>query len=162
ERPIRIQSRKNPGRVAKSVNTAYYISKDQLGSITQITNARGSVVNSYTYDPWGRRKVVQSGKKRSNPGGLAVNGTFDRGFTGHEQLDHISLIHMNGRVYDPTIARFVSADPTLQLPLSSQAYDRYSYVWNNPINLTDPTGFGWFSKLINNVGRAIGGALERT
>lgn len=50
-------------------------------------------------------------------------------------------VHMNGRIYDPLIARFMSADPFIQDPLHSQSYNRYSYVWNNPTNLTDPTGF---------------------
>jgi RHS repeat-associated protein len=56
-------------------------------------------------------------------------------------LDNIDMVHMNGRIYEPNIARFVSADPIIQDPEHSQSYNRYSYVWNNPTNLTDPTGF---------------------
>jgi RHS repeat-associated protein len=56
-------------------------------------------------------------------------------------LDQLDLVHMNGRVYDPTVARFMSADPIIQDPTHSQSYNRYTYVWNNPTNLTDPTGF---------------------
>jgi hypothetical protein len=48
---------------------------------------------------------------------------------------------MNGRVYDPKIARFISADPTVQAPFNSQAHGRYSYVWNNPTSSVDPSGF---------------------
>jgi hypothetical protein len=48
---------------------------------------------------------------------------------------------MNGRVYDPLIARFLSADPIIQDPYHSQSFNRYSYTWNNPLNGTDPTGF---------------------
>jgi hypothetical protein len=48
---------------------------------------------------------------------------------------------MNGRIYDPLIGRFLSADPILQDPMNGQSYNRYSYVMNNPTNLTDPTGF---------------------
>jgi hypothetical protein len=48
---------------------------------------------------------------------------------------------MNGRIYDPLTARFMSADPILQDPMNGQSYNRYSYVMNNPTNLTDPTGF---------------------
>jgi hypothetical protein len=47
---------------------------------------------------------------------------------------------MKGRVYDPIIARFMSADPIIQSPFRSQSFNRYSYVWNNPLNATDPTG----------------------
>jgi hypothetical protein len=47
---------------------------------------------------------------------------------------------MNGRVYDPQIGRFLSADPYIQAPYNTQSYNRYSYVVNNPLKYTDPTG----------------------
>jgi hypothetical protein len=47
-------------------------------------------------------------------------------------------------MYDPTIRRFLSADPHVTDPLSGQSYNRYSYVVNNPTNLVDPTGFDWW------------------
>jgi RHS repeat-associated protein len=56
-------------------------------------------------------------------------------------LDQLDLVHMNGRVYDPLMARFISADPLIQDPADGQSYNRYSYVLNNPTNLTDPSGF---------------------
>ncbi|WP_199525047.1 RHS repeat domain-containing protein [Pseudoalteromonas sp. bablab_jr011] len=52
---------------------------------------------------------------------------------------------MNGRVYDPTLGRFVQADPFIQFPNNSQSYNRYSYVLNNPMSFTDPTGYFSFS-----------------
>ncbi len=56
-------------------------------------------------------------------------------------LDHLDLVHMNGRIYDPLVARFMSADPIVTDPLNGQNYNRYSYVSNNPMGATDPTGF---------------------
>ena len=47
---------------------------------------------------------------------------------------------MNGRVYDPIVGRFVSPDPWIQDPKNSQSFNRYSYVWNNPLRYTDPSG----------------------
>jgi len=44
-------------------------------------------------------------------------------------------------VYDPRIGRFVSADPIVQSPTFSQSYNRYAYVFNNPLAYTDPSGF---------------------
>ncbi len=64
-----------------------------------------------------------------------------RGYTGHEHLDRTGLIHMNGRVYDPTLGRFLSADPIVQAPYFSQSYNRYTYVWNNPLGMNDPSGY---------------------
>jgi hypothetical protein len=53
---------------------------------------------------------------------------------------------MNGRLYDPELGRMLSPDPYVQVPEYSQNFNRYSYVLNNPLNLTDPTGFSWFGK----------------
>jgi RHS repeat-associated protein len=61
-------------------------------------------------------------------------------------LDEIGLIHMNGRLYDPEIGRFLQADPIIQEPLNGQNYNRYGYVQNNPLSHTDPTGFSWWTK----------------
>jgi hypothetical protein len=48
---------------------------------------------------------------------------------------------MNGRIYEPLVARFMSSDPIVQDPFSTQSLNRYSYVMNNPMAHTDPTGF---------------------
>jgi RHS repeat-associated protein len=56
-------------------------------------------------------------------------------------LDNLGLIHMNGRVYDPLLGRFLSADPHVTRPFDGQGLNRYSYVLNNPLALVDPSGF---------------------
>lgn len=66
--------------------------------------------------------------------------TTKLGYTGHEHLDNVGLIHMNGRVYDPIIGRFISPDPLVPSPESSQGLNRYTYVNNNPLSYTDPSG----------------------
>ncbi|MCG8520658.1 MAG: hypothetical protein MI744_00450, partial [Pseudomonadales bacterium] len=48
---------------------------------------------------------------------------------------------MNGRVYDPTLGRFLSADPFVPHPTATQSFNHYSYVKNNPLSYTDPSGF---------------------
>jgi hypothetical protein len=48
---------------------------------------------------------------------------------------------MNGRVYDPEIGRFISADPYVTLPHDGQGLNRYAYALNNPLAFTDPSGF---------------------
>lgn len=145
--------------IAKLTTSAHYFTKDQLGSITHVTDSNGVVTLTYRYDPWGKRWIEQLRGKHPNWPGEDIDGSFHKGFTGHEQLDHLDLIHMGGRVYDPTIARFVSADPTLQYPLLGQNYDRYSYVLNNPLRFVDPTGFGLFD-FIEDIGNAIGGLVS--
>ncbi len=66
-----------------------------------------------------------------------------RGFTGHEMLPEIGggMIHMNGRIYDPNLGRFMTADPSIQYPRFSQSYNRYSYGFNNPLGGIDPSGY---------------------
>jgi hypothetical protein len=53
---------------------------------------------------------------------------------------------MNGRIYDPTLGRFLQADPFIQAPDNSQSYNRYSYVFNNPLKFTDPSGYSAWTK----------------
>ncbi|OYY93773.1 MAG: hypothetical protein B7Y41_09905 [Hydrogenophilales bacterium 28-61-23] len=106
-----------------------YFHADHLGSISVVTDQAGQVITRYQYDPWGKR-VLAAGSSSATM----------HGFTGHEHLDD-GLIHMNGRVYDPVLGRFLSADPTIPDATNGQAYNRYSYVFNNPLSLTDPSGF---------------------
>ncbi|MBK7520770.1 MAG: RHS repeat-associated core domain-containing protein [Gammaproteobacteria bacterium] len=90
----------------------------------------------------------------------ALSSTLtNKGFTGHEQLDGVELIHMGGRVYDAEIGRFLSADPFVQDITNLQGLNRYSYVENNPLSYTDPSGF-FLKKLFNKVGDALGDALS--
>lgn len=53
------------------------------------------------------------------------------------------LIHMNGRVYDYNLGRFLSVDPFIQAPTNTQSVNPYSYIMNNPLAGTDPTGYAW-------------------
>jgi RHS repeat-associated protein len=123
--------------VTSGSRTRYWI-KDHLGSVTAIADEQGNLVQRYAFDAWGRRSETIL-----NPGEIAE----ERGFTGHEQLVEIGLVHMNGRLYDPESGRMLQADPIIQSPYDGQNYNRYSYVLNNPLSLTDPTGFSFWKKL---------------
>lgn len=109
-----------------------YFHSDSQGSIAAVTDSTGAVIKRYRYDPWGKQTLVAG----SNTG---IDATR-QGHTGHEMLDG-GLTHMNGRLFDPVLARFVSADPIVQEPYNLQSLNRYSYVLNNPLYYTDPTGF---------------------
>jgi len=65
---------------------------------------------------------------------------FSRGYTMHEHLDGFGLINMNGRVYDPIMAQFLSPDPFIQAPGNWYNYNRYGYCYNNPLIYNDPSG----------------------
>ena len=117
-------------------DTQYFV-KDHLGSTTFVLNASLGAAEQLAYEPFGKRR---NSNGATDAAGTLVASTNDRGYTGHEMLDELSLIHMNGRVYDPAIGRFLSADPHITDPTNAQSYNRYSYVWNNPLRFTDPTG----------------------
>jgi len=117
--------------------TTFILGVDYRGSYQTITDSKGNKLEALSFDPWGRRR---------NPTDWTYNDVpktflFDRGYTGHEHLDKFGLINMNGRVYDPFVARFLSPDPYLQSIGNAQNYNRYSYVLNNPMKYTDPSGY---------------------
>lgn len=136
-----------------------YLHKDHLGSVIGITDQSGVVKERYSFDSWGRRRSASwaplnsSGLNQLVASIVNVSATT-LGYTGHEMLDNVGLIHMNGRIYDPLIGRMLSADPVTSDPRNLQTYNRYSYVQNNPLKLIDPTGY--YSDDLGNVQYGIG------
>ena len=110
-----------------STQDTRYVHTDHLGSIDTVTDDLGVVVERLAYDAHGKRRQVDW---LDSPITIIAQET-PRGFTDHENLDQLGLVHMNGRVYDPTLGRFLSADPFVQYPESTQGLNRYTYVNNN-------------------------------
>jgi RHS repeat-associated protein len=130
-----VKTSNDSGVVPADPNATNYWHKDALGSIVAVTDASGAVLERMAFDPWGRR-VRDSGM----PDPTVNPGNGDRGFTGHEHLDEVALVHMNGRVYDPLLAKFLSVDPVVGNPNDLQHYNRYGYVGNQPMRYADPSG----------------------
>ncbi|WP_179957465.1 FG-GAP-like repeat-containing protein [Exilibacterium tricleocarpae] len=135
---------------AETGENTHYLYKDHLGSIDTITDRAGTVLQTMSFDAWGQRRAAQDWHALT----AAELVSFDHsitthGFTGHEMLDEVGLVHMNGRVYDPRLGRFLQADPLIQDPASTQSYNRYAYAMNNPLKYTDPSGY-FFKKLFKN------------
>jgi len=121
-----------------------YCHRDHLGSVIGYSDETGQLVQELSYDAWGRRR--DPGTWAYLPT-LASAGALDpHGFTGHEHLDLLEMVNMDGRIYDPVLGRFLSPDPLVQAPDFSQSLNRYAYCLNNPLSLTDPTGYSWFSR----------------
>ncbi|OGB30720.1 MAG: hypothetical protein A3F78_04265 [Burkholderiales bacterium RIFCSPLOWO2_12_FULL_61_40] len=121
--------------------TTSYFHHDQLGSISAISNEAGAVTERLAYDPWGKRRFITSTPGKTDALDAIVGQKTDRGYTEHEHLDEMGVIHMNGRIFDPLMGRFMSADPFIQAPYNLKSFNRYSYVWNNPLKMWDPTGY---------------------
>ncbi|WP_459782277.1 RHS repeat-associated core domain-containing protein [Photobacterium sp. R1] len=117
-----------------------YLHYDALNSVDMITDGYGEVVTRRSYDVWGRMRAVQW-QEKSNPQAVVQDAVTNRGYTGHEHIEEVGLIHMNGRVYDQALGRFLSADPLVQSPYVTGSFNRYTYTWNNPLKYIDPTGF---------------------
>jgi RHS repeat-associated protein len=59
----------------------------------------------------------------------------------------VGIIHMNGRLYDPFLRRFLNADEHIQDMFNTQNYNKYGYVLNNPLMYNDPSGEFFFGLL---------------
>ncbi len=129
-----------------------YLHRDYQGSIMAITNQAGVVLEKCLFDPWGSIVKVQDGAGNT----LAGLTVLDRGYTGHEHLEKVGLINMNGRIYDPKLHRFLQPDNNIQDPYNTQNYNRYAYVMNNPLMYTDPSGEFWHIV----IGAVIGGVIN--
>lgn len=116
--------------------------RDNLGSITHVTDYEGNLLQELSYDAWGRLRnpetqvVYDCGEEPA----LCLG----RGYTGHEHLTDFGLVNMNARLYDPAPSRFLSPDPYVQTPEQSQNFNRYSYCMNNPLKYTDKNGEFFF------------------
>ena len=121
-----------------NIDTWLFLTHDHLGSVHCILNEDGSLEQELSFDPYGNRRDPNTWKPFEE--GQEPTYLLDRGYTFHEHWDDFDLINMNGRVYDPVIARFLSPDPYVQSPGYSQNFNRYSYVLNNPLRYTDPSG----------------------
>jgi RHS repeat-associated protein len=162
--------------VAVKTNTGaqvyYYLLRDYLGNITHQLDMSNNVVAEYTFGAWGRRrdKDTWSYTLGGEPTLLTGRGFTEArsvspcfgehseakadGRTNPDELCDIgkwlpwfNLYNMNGRLYDPVVGRFLSADNYVQMPGFSQSFNRYSYALNNPLVYTDPDGEFIFTAL---------------
>ncbi|MDT8385615.1 MAG: RHS repeat-associated core domain-containing protein [Gammaproteobacteria bacterium] len=135
-------------RRSNNTTDLHYLHGDHINSTSVITDANGIVKERFSYDVFGKRRSNVSWKAASTTESIILaaltSSVTHHGFTEHELLEGVGLIHMNGRVYDPQLGRFLSADPLVQAQHNLQSYNRYTYVMNNPLSYTDPSGFRTF------------------
>ncbi|MCC6515986.1 MAG: VCBS repeat-containing protein, partial [Chitinophagales bacterium] len=132
---------------AVSSLTYNYVFTDHLGSILKLTDNTGTTVAEQSFDAWGRMRNPGNWASYTVPttyntvlGTSGGAGWLTRGYTGHEHTPQVDLINMNGRMYDAVLGRMLSPDKYVQDATNSQSYNRYSYVLNNPLKYTDPSG----------------------
>ncbi len=121
---VRVSGDPNPDN-----NGLFYLHTDHQGSIVAVSDEDGNPVEGISrFYPYGERRSGVSSE------------ITDKGYTGQRHNDDLGLIYMNSRYYAPRIGRFISPDTFVPNPANPQLWNRYSYVNNNPVNYTDPSG----------------------
>lgn len=120
--------------------TLQYLHPDRLGSPTVITSSTGAVLERRSFDSWGNPRGTDMVAAAPSPSKTVRN------FTGHDEDRGVAtggktLVDMGGRMYSPYLKRFWSPDPFVQDPAYGPSWNRFSYVFNNPLRFTDPTGY---------------------
>ncbi|XLS28977.1 RHS repeat-associated core domain-containing protein [Flavobacteriaceae bacterium M23B6Z8] len=136
-------------------NAYHYLHRDYLGSILAITDSSGTIREQRQFGAWGRVDKFVNNNSSTQFG--YESSLINRGFTGHEHFFGVNLIHMNGRMYDAILGRFLSPDNYVQDPYNTQSFNRYGYVWNNPLSYNDPSGEFILGAFL--VGAIIGGTV---
>ena len=108
--------------------TLHWVGADHLGGTVRVMDSSFTALDGMRYRPYGEDRDT----------GTAL--VTDRKFTGQTEDESAGLYWYASRAYDPAIGRFVSPDPIVPVPGNPQALNRYSYVYNNPLRYTDPSG----------------------
>jgi RHS repeat-associated protein len=106
--------------------TVTYIYTDPQGTPLAETDAEGNVTATFDYRPYGAQAL---GTPPQGPG-----------YTGHVNDADTGLVYMQARYYDPLVGRFLTVDPVGPTAGNEFDFNRYAYVYNNPINNVDPDG----------------------
>jgi RHS repeat-associated protein len=115
------------GQWSSTAGWAYEL-RDGLGSVRQLSDAQGAIVQSYTYAPFGELLAAQG----TRPSALQ--------YTGEQKDVDTGLVYLRARWYDSATGRFTTRDPFPGFADVPQTLHPYIYALNNPINLTDPSG----------------------
>lgn len=145
-----------------TTRTVSYVFGDHLGSVSAIVDGSGAVQQRQSFDAHGARRAPTSWETWTYGQQLSFDASRTRkGFTGHEGVDATGLIHFGGRMYDPRLGRFIQADPMVEDANLSNGLNRYSYVLNNPLSLTDPTGYLSWSEARPYVAIVVAAVLQQ-
>jgi RHS repeat-associated protein len=132
-------------RSSLGTNTMNYVLSDHQGGVSALALNTGSPTTATYQNSSAFGQLRDSVTWSGNPTGAqvaALSAITRQNYTSQTWLGQsMGLNHMNGRVEDAILGRMLSPDPHIPDPTNAQSYNRYSYVNNNPLTETDPTGF---------------------
>jgi RHS repeat-associated protein len=98
-----------------------------------ITDDSGTLTSQQRYFPFGGMRELS---------GYSTSGLTDYTYTGQRTLDPGmgGLMDYKARFYSPLLGRFTQPDTLIPDPGNPQAWNRFSYVYNSPVNYSDPSG----------------------
>lgn len=132
----------------------YQYLKDVLGTITDVMDSNGNILQRYDYTTFGKIRTIKDSSGNDISANPLVNTSFT--FTGKEYDSEVGLYYYRARYYDANIGRFLQQDPNpgiLSLPIT--AVNKYVYASNSPTVFRDPTGRDFFSDAFRFVGDVI-------
>jgi RHS repeat-associated protein len=133
----------------------YYATSDHLGSSDLVMDSAANVLVRESFTPFGMRRGSAWNGSPTSGDYTAIGNSTRKGFTGHEMLDSVNLVHMNGRVYDPYLGRFISPDTVIQSLGASQSINPYAYAWNDPLKYIDPSGHSLLGDILGVLAAAL-------
>jgi RHS repeat-associated protein len=105
-----------------------FLLSDHLGSTSTTVDSSGGRVADIRYTPWGSTRYVW--------GTQMTNFTY----TGQRSISYLNIIKMGIRWYDPALGRFTQPDSVIPGTGNPMAFDRYMFVFSNPLRFVDPSG----------------------
>ena len=145
------------GKLAAEYSTAppttaggtYYRTTDHLGSTRLVTDAQGDCKVWQDFYPFGERILgnASTGRESWTCYGGAGTDPFEQEFTSKERDTESNLDYFGARYFSASLGRFTGADTPFadQKAANPQSWNLYSYVGNNPLAYTDPSGRGKLS-----------------
>lgn len=118
----------------RTSNGSYYYLFDLRGSVAGLTDSSGSMVDKYSYDPYGNLTSPANAAPVANP--WRYDAAYFDASTG--------LYHLGARYYDPKLGRFTQVDP------SHRESNSYAFVQGDPVDSSDPSGLGRLNDEIAN------------
>ena len=114
-------------RIAQFNTGTEYFLGDALGSVRQMTSATGVVTYARAYDPYG----VNASTSGSSQSAYGYSGEFTSNY----------MVYLRARFYAPFLNQFIQPDTIVPDPHIPADLNKYTYVRDNPINFTDPSGY---------------------